>query len=113
MQVASHSPARAKSVAANAEAGANVGVGLGSASGPGPHCPEMNNQNGQSLGELLRDDAAFRASEIRQPLLVPVHRFHRERRQADGDVLGALFLWRGVADPLAGVGDDGLSGGDV
>ena len=40
-------------------------------------------------------------------------RFHREGWEADGDVFGASFLRGGVADPLAGVGDDGLSGGDV
>jgi hypothetical protein len=46
-------------------------------------------------------------------LFVPVDGFHGERGQADCDVFSAAVLWRGVADPLAGVGDDGLSGGDV
>ena len=31
-------------------------------------------------------------------LFVPVNRFHGECGQADGDVLGAAFLWSGVAD---------------
>ena len=44
---------------------------------------------------------------------VPVHRLHRECGQADGDVFGAAFLRCGVAHPLAGVGDDRLSGVDV
>jgi len=46
-------------------------------------------------------------------LFVAVDGIHGEGGKADGDVFGAAFLGSGVADPLAGVGDDGLSGGDV
>ncbi len=42
-----------------------------------------------------------------------MNHFHGERGQAHGDVFGAAFLRRGIAHPLAGVGNDGLSGGDV
>ena len=45
--------------------------------------------------------------------LVAVDGIHGEGGEADGDVFGAAFKGSGVADPLAGVGDDGLSGGDV
>ena len=45
--------------------------------------------------------------------IVSVHGFHGEGGEADGDVFGAAFLGCGVTDPFAGVGDDGLSGGDV
>jgi hypothetical protein len=38
---------------------------------------------------------------------------HGEGGQADGDVFSAAFLGSGVANPLAGIGDYGLSGGDV
>ncbi len=38
---------------------------------------------------------------------------HGKRWEADGDVFGAAFVGSGVTDPFAGVGDDGLSGGDV
>jgi hypothetical protein len=44
---------------------------------------------------------------------VAVHCAHRERREADGDVFGAAFAWCRIANPFAGVGDDGLSRGDV
>jgi len=44
---------------------------------------------------------------------IAVNRVHRESRQADRDVLCAAFVRSGVADPLAGVGDDGLSRDDV
>jgi hypothetical protein len=43
---------------------------------------------------------------------IPVHGFHGKRGKADGDVFGAAFVRRGVANPFTGVGDDGLSGGD-
>jgi hypothetical protein len=36
-----------------------------------------------------------------------------ESGEADGYVFGAAFVGSGVADPLAGVGDYGLSGGYV
>ena len=42
-------------------------------------------------------------------LRVAVDGVGREGRQADGDVLGALGLGGAVADPLAGLGDDGLA----
>ncbi len=38
---------------------------------------------------------------------------HGEGGEADSDVFCATFVGSGVADPFAGVGDDGLSGGDV
>ena len=38
---------------------------------------------------------------------------HRKCRKAHRDVFRATFLRRGIADPLAGVGYDGLSGVDV
>jgi hypothetical protein len=44
---------------------------------------------------------------------VAVHRIHGKCGQADGDIFRAGFVGRGVANPLAGVGDDGLPGGDV
>src|SRR5271170_5102446 len=43
--------------------------------------------------------------------LVAVDGIHGEGGEADGDVFGAALVRSGVADPLAGVGDDGLSGG--
>ena len=46
-------------------------------------------------------------------LFVAVDGVHGERGEADGYVFGAAFVWSGVADPLAGVGDYGLSGGPV
>lgn len=45
--------------------------------------------------------------------MVAVDGIHGEGREADGDVFGAAFVWRGVADPFAGVGDYGLSSGHV
>lgn len=44
---------------------------------------------------------------------IPVHGFHGEGWQADGDVFGAAFLRSGVAHPFAGAGKDCLAGGDV
>jgi len=44
---------------------------------------------------------------------IAVDGFHGESRKADRDVFGAVFVGSGVTDPFAGVGDDGLSGGDV
>jgi len=38
-----------------------------------------------------------------------MNRLHRERGQAHRNVLSAAFMGRGVAYPLAGVSDDGLS----
>ncbi len=38
---------------------------------------------------------------------------HGEGWETDRDVFGSAFVGSGVADPFAGVGDDGLSGGDV
>jgi len=45
--------------------------------------------------------------------LVAVDGFHGEGGEADGYVFGAAFVRSRVADPLAGVGDYGLSGGYV
>src|SRR5271154_2635252 len=45
--------------------------------------------------------------------LVAVDGVHREGGEADGYVFGAAFVGSGIADPLAGVGDYGLSGGYV
>ena len=50
---------------------------------------------------------------INRMLFVTVDGFHGEGGEADGDVFGAAFVGSGVADPLAGVGNYGLSGGDV
>src|SRR5688500_3946964 len=44
---------------------------------------------------------------------VPVHRVGRERRQADGHVLGTIRLRRAVANPLSRRRDDSLSGAYV
>ena len=36
-----------------------------------------------------------------------------EGGETDGDVFGSAFVGSGIAYPFAGVGDDGLSGGDI
>ena len=46
-------------------------------------------------------------------LLVAMNGGRREGGCADGDVLGSAFVRSGVLNPLAAVGDDGLSGGDI
>jgi hypothetical protein len=38
---------------------------------------------------------------------------YRKGGEADGDVFGSVCVRSGVADPLAGVGDDGLSGSNL
>ncbi len=45
--------------------------------------------------------------------LIAVDGVHGKCRKADGDVLGPAFMGSGVTDPLAGMGDDSLSGGDI
>src|ERR1700674_15414 len=44
---------------------------------------------------------------------VAVDGLHGEGGQADGDVLSSALVRSGVLNPLATVGDDGLSGGDI
>jgi len=45
--------------------------------------------------------------------LIAVDGVHGKGRETDRDVFCAAFVGSGVADPLAGLGDDGLSGEDV
>ena len=44
---------------------------------------------------------------------VALHGFRREGRKARGDIFGAALLGRAVADPLPGMGDDGLAGANI
>ena len=42
-----------------------------------------------------------------------MHRFHRERGEADGDIFGAALMRCRVTNPFSGMGDNSLSGGDI
>jgi uncharacterized protein YjbJ (UPF0337 family) len=42
-----------------------------------------------------------------------MHRLRGEGGEANGEILGAIWGWRAVSDPLARGRDDGLAGGDV
>jgi hypothetical protein len=44
---------------------------------------------------------------------VAMHRFHRERGEADGDIFGAALMRCRVTNPFSGMGDNSLSGGDI
>ncbi len=63
--------------------------------------------------EPPRDGRFTREREAARRLVVPVHRLHRERGQAHGDVLGPLRIGGRVAHPLAGAGEDRLPGAHV
>lgn len=50
---------------------------------------------------------------IRTLTRIAMHGVHGKSGQTDGNVFGAAFIGSGVANPLASVSDDRLSGADV
>jgi hypothetical protein len=66
-----------------------------------------------SKTEILAVERVPYSLESVESFKVAMNSLDGEGGNADGNVFGSVFEWGGVLDPLAFVGDDGLSGGNV